>query len=403
MKNTMTVRIHHAVVLAALLGVGCEAKGDYRVSWTIDGAPVESALDCSSHGIDRIEVSMTRLSDGLQRKTVHACSAGSTGTQSAGEGTWEVTVKAFGPNGAEFIDPVTGEVALEVNIAELAVSDDGNRTEGSVDLIPNPQCSDGVDNDADGLVDALDPGCRDKNGEYLPAWDTELDEDRPGYLAVTWEINGGESCDDLQATGSATVLMVVDDTVVGLFPCADASGMVPLTSGEHEVALQLVGGADATTIAVTETQSASIVQEIESTLDFAFGLETFLEPPTGELSFRLSWIAAGQTCTDASPMVAEQSLWLQDDAGLTVEGTTLVGTSVDGTAAAVGQCIDASELQGLADYVPAGSYTLLVSGFTTDGTSCWDATFADITVGIGPNAPIELVVPQTDATGPCAP
>jgi len=33
---------------------------------------------------------------------------------------------------------------------------------------PVPQCSDGVDNDGDGLIDAKDPGCQDANGKYDP-------------------------------------------------------------------------------------------------------------------------------------------------------------------------------------------------------------------------------------------
>ncbi len=103
-------------------------------------------------------------------------------------------------------------------------------------------------------------------------------------------------------------------------------------------------------------------------------------------------------------MVAEQSLWLRDSDGVTVNATTWAGTTVDNTAASVGQCLDATTLQGLTAYVPAGDYTLDIAGLTSDGATCWDASSIDLTVSIGPApAPLDLVVPQTDATGLCAP
>jgi hypothetical protein len=145
------------------------------------------------------------------------------------------------------------------------------------------------------------------------------------------------------------------------------------------------------------------VQDLTTTLDFLFSLDTFDPPQTGALSFHLAWIAPGQTCTDASPIVAEQRLWLKDADNVTVDATTLAGTTVDDTAAAVGQCLDATELQGLSTYIPAGTYTLTITGLSPAGAACWDATIPDLEVGIGPNAPFDLVVPQTDATGLCAP
>ena len=84
-------------------------------------------------------------------------------------------------------------------------------------------------------------------------------------------------------------------------------------------------------------------------------------------------------------------------------GGTRAGTSVDNTATSEGTCIEATVLQGLTTYLPAGTYTLTVTGFEPASSACWDATFPDLEVGLGPNAPFDLVVPQTDATGTCAP
>jgi hypothetical protein len=51
-----------------------------------------------------------------------------------------------------------------------------------------PECSDGIDNDGDGKIDADDPGCYDENGKYNPDDDDESDggkKDDGGGLAKT--------------------------------------------------------------------------------------------------------------------------------------------------------------------------------------------------------------------------
>src|SRR5256885_13758328 len=47
----------------------------------------------------------------------------------------------------------------------------GNKEKPDADLGPKPQCSDGIDNDGDGLIDyPNDPGC------FAPQQDTEVDD-----------------------------------------------------------------------------------------------------------------------------------------------------------------------------------------------------------------------------------
>ncbi len=48
-----------------------------------------------------------------------------------------------------------------------------------------PQCSDDVDNDGDGLVDAADPGCRDRQGNYNPNDNDETDVERQTRRVAT--------------------------------------------------------------------------------------------------------------------------------------------------------------------------------------------------------------------------
>ncbi len=392
-------------LFAVALSAGCDSTGSYHVTWSFSGSDGEitSAADCSRRGVDRVVITLVSLTTGLDVKSsVHPCHEAGSGNLSVDEGTYLVRVQAYGGSDQPFLDPVTGEDALVETVAELQVSGSGV-AEASVVFTPNPQCADGVDNDADGLVDAADPGCRNKDGDYDPTSDDEVNDDTNATLAVTWSIHGDTPCDALQPDGAVGASLLVDGLEVGLYSCDDLLGQVPLIPGDHTVAMQLVD-ASAIVLATTPAQDASLVGGLPTNLAFAFTLDTFDPPQTGELSFQISWVSAGQTCSDASPMVADQSLWLRDSDGVTVDAMTWAGTTVDNTAAAVDQCLDATEIQGLTTYIPAGDYTLDISGFTSGGASCWDATSIDVTVGIGPSAaPLDLLVPQTDATGLCAP
>jgi len=403
MRISLIVTYCGLIALAA--NAGCEPTGSYRVTWSFSGpnGEITSASDCSSRGVERVVVTLVSLSTGQDVKTtVHPCRDAGSGNLTVAEGTYRVRVQAYGGSDQPFLDPVTGEPSLVETAGEIKVKESGV-AEASVVFTPNPHCADGVDNDADGLVDAADPGCRDKSGDYDPTGASEVNDDTPATLAVTWSIHGDTPCASLQPSGATSVSVLVDGLEAGSYPCGDGAGDDPHAPGQHTVALQLL---DASNLVLAETpvQDASLVQDLTTQLDFAFTLDTFDPPQTGEVSFRIWWVAAGQTCSDASPVVADQSLWLRDADGVTVDAMTLAGTTVDNTIAAVGQCIDATVIQGLTTYIPAGDYTLGITGLTAAGADCWDATSIDVTVQIGPAAaPLDLLVPQTDATGLCAP
>ena len=403
MRNLLIVPCCVALFAAALT-TGCNDDGSYRVTWSFSGTDGEitSAADCSRRGVERVVVTLVNLDTGADVKTtVHPCRDASSGNISVAKGTYGVRVQAFGGSDQPFLDPVTGDEALVETVAELRVG--GGVAETTVVFTPNPKCADGVDNDADGLVDAADPGCHNKNGDYDPTSDDEENVDADGELAVTWSIHGDTPCAALQPAGASRVAVLVDGLLLTHYPCDDGAAQNPYGTGQHTVALQIWDASDVV-MAETPAQDASLVQDLTTQLDFAFTLDTFDPPQTGELSFQISWVAADQSCMDASPMVAEQALWLRDADGITVDAMTFAGTTVDNTAAAVGQCLDATELQGLTAYIPAGDYTLDIRGLTVVDAQCWDATSIDVTVGIGAAAaPLDLLVPQTDATGNCAP
>ncbi len=73
------------------------------------------------------------------------------------------------PNDGSVIDVVLGEATADITGNPCAVRT-GTGAGGK------PQCSDGVDNDGDGLIDANDPGCLSgPGGTYNPADDDEAD------------------------------------------------------------------------------------------------------------------------------------------------------------------------------------------------------------------------------------
>lgn len=402
MRNPLTLSFCAVLLLLGPLA-GCEETGKFRVTWSFADGEITQASDCSSRGVDRVVITLENPDTGdIKKTTVRPCRDADSGEIEVATGTYRVRVQAFGGSTQPFVDPTTGEEALVELVEDLRVDASGV-ADAAVVFTRNPQCADGVDNDSDGLVDAADPDCRNKNGDYTPTWNAETDSGEKATLAVTWSLPGATTCDAIQPDGAVQVALLVDELPLLYPPCGDLAGDIPLSAGDYTVALQLLDASDMV-LATTPAQDASLGGGLTTTLDFAFSLDTFDPPQTGELSFHVSWIAPGQTCADASPMVAQQSLWLRDADGVTVDAMTLAGSTVDNTAAAMSTCIDASELQGLTAYVPAGDYTLDIRGFTAGGAQCWDATSLDVTVPIGPApAPLDLVVPQTDATGLCAP
>ena len=142
--------------MAALAIAGCTQDGSYRVSWNFladagPGAAVQSAAEgCGQHGVDAIFVTAVDTSaDGDQVLAI--CTLGQV-TRSVPAGNWTIQIQA-----------ADAQATLIPSIATQMVSGvvgDGAVTELAVlTLPPRPACSDGIDNDRDGLVDLADPDC----------------------------------------------------------------------------------------------------------------------------------------------------------------------------------------------------------------------------------------------------
>lgn len=148
-------------VLCALTSLALCACGDassYELRWTIGckgGGDCEprSIKGCSSVGLDSVQVEATVGAD--LAVLVHPCYAPGEGAVGRGPdlepGAGTLRITGLSPAGIALTKPVTTPVVIP----------DEGLAPVTVDLPVPAQCNDGVDNDKDGLVDLLDPDCKD--------------------------------------------------------------------------------------------------------------------------------------------------------------------------------------------------------------------------------------------------
>lgn len=138
-----------ALTLPAL--AGCGEEGSFELSWTIGKKPVTSIRDCSSHGLDSVEV--LAQSSGESRRAIFPCYSPNDGPVGRGPGLepGQTPLTVYGLSASAL--RLTAPVQATVEIPETGL------TSLDVDIPEPPQCLDGVDNDGDGFVDLLDTGC----------------------------------------------------------------------------------------------------------------------------------------------------------------------------------------------------------------------------------------------------
>ncbi len=153
------------LVLTAIAGsAGCGPNGSYTLSWAIVGESSADAFGCSSHGIDGIQVQALHASTRDPANLVVFPCAPHFAEHKIDAGDYLLQVTPINARGERLVDPRTGVAMAPVEVA-VTVPSDGTVATETVELTPNPQCSDGVDNDRDGLVDLADPDCGDALGE----------------------------------------------------------------------------------------------------------------------------------------------------------------------------------------------------------------------------------------------
>ena len=156
---------HNAIGLALLCcslatTSACGPSRSYELKWTLGcdselgPCEVQTARDCSSAGVDAVEVVAIR--GGSSWRSVFACFSAQDGALGRGQDLspddYGLEVYTLSASGHRLIS--------EPALASVTVPEEGFQPV-DVDLAVRPQCSDGVDNDRDVRVDLFDPGCID--------------------------------------------------------------------------------------------------------------------------------------------------------------------------------------------------------------------------------------------------
>jgi hypothetical protein len=147
-------------LMSALVTAGCAQDGSLNVFWSFGGTEPASS-GCGRHGVDSVLVTgIDSAGDGLRQ--VALCTPGQT-TVSVKPGSWSVAVAMLTFQGMTF--DVPADAPAPSGMAQVSADVPGSVT---VVLTPPPSCSDGVDNNGDGRVDAADPLCQGGGTSELP-------------------------------------------------------------------------------------------------------------------------------------------------------------------------------------------------------------------------------------------
>lgn len=148
------------IVATWLALAACGPSRSYQLKWTLGcdselgPCEVSTARDCSSVGVDAVEVIAIR--GGSTWRTLFTCFSPQDGALGRGPDLSpdDYDLEAYTLSAAGH------RLLSEPAQASVTVPDEGFQPV-EVDLAVRPQCSDGVDNDSDVRVDLFDPGCID--------------------------------------------------------------------------------------------------------------------------------------------------------------------------------------------------------------------------------------------------
>jgi hypothetical protein len=146
---------------------GCGESGRYKLAWTLveaDG-PSSAPAACGRHGVSTIAITETNAGGDVSL-FVAPCAWMSV-NRKLGPGNYTLIVTGRDARGYDKEpprDPMPVVPLLRATLDNVGVEKDETTELGTVDLVPQPECRDGVDNDCDGRVDILDPACPDGDG-----------------------------------------------------------------------------------------------------------------------------------------------------------------------------------------------------------------------------------------------
>ena len=232
-------------------------------------------------------------------------------------------------------------------------------------LAAPPDCENGVDGDADGLVDQLDPGCQLGDSESTPVLSPEI--------ALSLSVLSGNPAADCGNVGIGALALSVDGNELDPIPCEVGLSRLttPLSVGSHELSITGVQSAAAPNpITVAKTfpfavNDLGVTDPPQIEVDFAD--VDLLEPLEAQVQFFYQLTLPDEEeavfCNDGRIGATEYRYRVLDLGGQQVSG---LSAPLDGSAAtcSVANVVSLEALQW-------GVYTVEIEAFNADGDLCW--------------------------------
>ena len=140
-----------------LSAAGCTDHGSYKVSWTFVGGEAPES-GCGQHGVDTIHV--TGASTAGDGEDVVTLCAQHEFSHEVPVGDWTFTFHQQDVRGRPIMPTdAQGQPIPDPTATATVVKDTTLDPPLTVELVPRPECSDGIDNDGDGRIDLDDDDC----------------------------------------------------------------------------------------------------------------------------------------------------------------------------------------------------------------------------------------------------
>lgn len=273
--------------------------------------------------------------------------------------------------GLELCQDGTCNVGLEsCDCQEFTVVADKTERLPDFVLAAPPDCEDGIDNDEDGLVDQLDPGCQLGESESTPALSPEL--------SINLSVLSGHPTADCGNIGVGALALSIDDVELEPIFCEVGTSRLttPLSVGNHTLTITGVQSASTPTPLTVAKSFPFAVNDLgvtePSAIEVDFSDIDLLEPLEAQVQFFYDMAlpaAEGEQaevvgCDDDRMAATEFRYRILDLGGQEV--TSVAVAPADGSSE---ECTDGRVIS--LETLEWGVYTAEIEAFNADGELCW--------------------------------